>query len=204
MKILCLSPHTDDSEFGAGGTIAKLIDKGHDIYYVAFSACKQSVLKDFPEDVLIKEVQQATNQLGIKELRLFDYQVRTFDKYRQEILDKMIILRDEINPDYVFIPSKNDIHQDHSVIHNEAVRCFKHSSILAYEMPWNNLSFNTTCFYSLTEGQLERKIKALFKYKSQYHRPYTNREFIESLARVRGVQAGVKYAETFEVIRLIQ
>jgi len=65
-KILVLAPHTDDGEFGCGGTIAKFIQEGHDVYYAAFSACQQSVLPQFPSDILITEVKEATSILGIK------------------------------------------------------------------------------------------------------------------------------------------
>ena len=36
-NILVLAPHTDDGEFGCGGTIAKLIDQGKNVFYAAFS-----------------------------------------------------------------------------------------------------------------------------------------------------------------------
>jgi len=204
-RILVLAPHTDDGELGCGGTISKLIENNNDVYYVAFSACQLSVTKDFPSDILITEVKQATAALDIKpsNLILFDLQVRTFNFHRQEILDKMIKLKAEIRPEVVFMPSINDIHQDHYTITNEAMRAFKFSTILNYELPWNNFSFNSTCFVPLEDAHLEKKIKALSLYKSQAHRTYCSDEFIRSLARVRGTQIEKKYAETFEVTRLI-
>jgi LmbE family N-acetylglucosaminyl deacetylase len=204
-KILVLAPHTDDGELGCGATISKLIENHNDVYYVAFSACRQSVLKDFPEDILETEVKAATQILGIKpeNLLLYDFQVRTFNYHRQEILDKLIELKKQINPNIVFIPSVNDLHQDHATIANEAIRAFKHCTILSYEVPWNNVSFYTGCFVRLEEEHLNKKIKAIHEYKSQAHRGYINEDFIRSLATVRGVQVGVKYAETFDVVRLI-
>ena len=204
-KALILAPHTDDGEFGCGGTIAKLISEGVEVYYIAFSACEQSVLPKFPSDILITEVKEATEVLGIKRenLYLLKYDVRTFNYNRQEILDDIIKFRNKINPDLVFIPSLNDIHQDHATIANEAVRAFKFCNILCYEMPWNNFNFATTSFMILSEEQINIKIEALKKYKSQEHRSYANEEFIRSLASVRGVQVGQRYAEVFEVIRLI-
>lgn len=204
-KALVLAPHTDDGEFGCGGTINKLIQEGCEVYYAAFSACEQSVLPEFPSDILIQEVKAATRVLGIKEqnLQLFNYKVRTFNYHRQEILENIIELRNRIQPELVVIPSLNDIHQDHFTIANEGVRAFKNSSILCYEMPWNNFSFTTTCFVRLDEAHIKIKVNALSEYKSQLHRPYANSNFIESLATIRGVQVGTKYAEVFEVIRWI-
>jgi LmbE family N-acetylglucosaminyl deacetylase len=203
-RILILAPHTDDAEFGMGGTINKFIDAGMEVYCAAFSACKQNVLPDFPEDILIQEVKKASAVLGIKKenLFLFEYQVRTFHKYRQEILDEIIQLREKIKPDMIFIPSVGDIHQDHKVISEEGIRAFKHHAILCYELPWNNFSFTTTCFSILTEAQVQKKADAIAQYQSQKHRNYADPEFAWSLARTRGVQINQRFAECFEIIRL--
>jgi LmbE family N-acetylglucosaminyl deacetylase len=204
-KILVLAPHTDDLEFGCGGTVAKLIDDGNEVFCAAFSACRQSVRKEFPEDILITEIKAASAILGIKKenLILFDYNVRTFNYHRQEILDDILKLKAQIQPDIVFIPALTDVHQDHFTIAQEGFRAFKFSSLLSYELPWNNLSFNTASFMKLEEKNILKKIEAVNEYKSQAHRPYANEEFIRSLARTRGVQINTHYAECFEVIRWI-
>lgn len=204
-KALILAPHTDDGEFGCGGTIHKMINSGVDVYYAAFSACEQSVLPEFPKDILVSEVKDATLKLGIKpsNLILFKYNVRTFNFHRQEILDDLIKLRNQINPNVIFIPSTNDIHQDHATIAVEALRAYKNITILCYEMPWNNLSFSTSCFVHLKDVDLNAKIEALKSYKSQANRPYANENFIRSLATVRGVQIQTDFAEVFEVVRQI-
>jgi LmbE family N-acetylglucosaminyl deacetylase len=204
-KVLVLAPHTDDEEFGCGGTIAKLIAEGHDVYYAAFSACQQSVLPQFPSDILITEVKEATKILGVKpeNLILFDYDVRTFGYHRQDILDDLIKLRSEIDPDLVFIPTLTDVHQDHHTIAEEGMRAFKFKSIMSYELPWNNFSFSTSSFIHLDEKYIKTKVDALKAYQSQAHRPYSDEDFIRSVARTRGVQIGTKYAEAFEVVRWI-
>ena len=203
--VLVLAPHTDDGEFGCGGTINKLIEEGNDVYYAAFSACQQSVLKEFPSDILITEVKEATLTLGIKpqNLILFDYDVRTFNYRRQDILDDLIKLRTKLNPDIIFIPALTDIHQDHKTIAEEGLRAFKNKTLLSYEMPWNNITFSTSSFSILSEKNIETKVAALKQYRSQAHRPYANENFIKSLATTRGVQIGTKYAETFEIVRII-
>ena len=205
-KILVLAPHTDDGELGCGGSIAKYCSENNkDVYYVAFSICKRSIPKELEPDTLEKEVKKATKILGIKKenLILYDYDVRNFFKNRQDILEDMIKLRDKIKPTLVFVPSPTDIHQDHKVISEEGVRAFKNTSILGYEMPWNNLSFNTRCFIKLNANNINIKIEALKQYHSQEYRDYLNDNFIRSLATTRGVQIGVEYAEAFEVIRWV-
>lgn len=204
-RILVLAPHTDDGEFGCGGTIAKLIEEGNDVFYAAFSACQQSVLPQFPSDILITEVKAATNVLGVRSenLILFDYDVRTFGYHRQEILDDLIRMRADIKPELIFMPDLNDIHQDHATVATEGLRAFKFSSILSYELPWNNLTFTTSSFVHLEERHVATKVRALQEYQSQAHRPYSDEDFLRSVARTRGVQIGTKYAEAFSVVRWI-
>lgn len=203
--ILILAPHTDDGEFGCGGTIARFIEGGARVVYAAFSAAEQSVLPHLPRDILRTEVRQATAALGIadEDCLVFDFQVRCFPEQRQKILDKMIELQRLYQPDIVFLPSVNDTHQDHQTIAQEGFRAFKRTTMLGYEVPWNNLDFRTSCFVDISDGQLQTKIDSLNKYQSQKHRNYANEEFIRSLALARGVQIGKRYAEAFEVVRWV-
>lgn len=203
--VLVLAPHTDDGELGCGGSVTKLIQQGYRAVYVAFSAAEQSVRPEFPRDILRKEVVAATGVLGIKkeDCLALHFAVRTFPEKRQEILDEMIKLNKEYKPDLVFLPSIHDTHQDHLTIAQEGFRALKKTTMLAYEAPWNNLDFRTTYFQILSEEHLQTKINALACYKSQMHRSYATEEFIRSLAVTRGTQIGERYAEVFEVVRMV-
>jgi len=205
-RILILSPHTDDGEIGAGGTIARFIEEGKEMYYVAFSSCEASVPEGYPGDILKKECKKATNILGIKSenVILLEYEVRTFPLHRQEILDDMIALNKQIEPELVLVPSSNDIHQDHQVIYAEALRAFKrNTSIWGYEHPWNNLTFTTDIFVKLEERHIKKKIEAMKQYKSQNFRTYFDEKYIKALAYARGAQVDYTFAEAFELIRLL-
>jgi LmbE family N-acetylglucosaminyl deacetylase len=204
-RVIVLAPHTDDGEFGCGGTLARFIEQGVAIYYVALSICEASVPEGFPRDILASEVKEATQVLGIDadHLTVHRYPVRRFPQYRQDILEELVRLRREIEPDLVLVPSYDDIHQDHQVVFQEGLRAFKHNSILGYEMPWNNLALTASAFVHLQPRHVDRKIAALDKYRSQQHRNYAAEDFIRSLSRVRGAQAGVVFAEAFQVIRWV-
>ncbi len=204
-KVVILAPHTDDGELGCGASISKMLEEGALVYYVAFSTADESVPKHFPKDQLATEVRHATKALGIEEkyLRVFSYQVRKLNYVRQEILESLIKIRNEIKPDIVFLPSSKDIHQDHITVSQEGIRAFKFATILGYELIWNNLSFNTDCFIRVEERHVLKKIHALAQYKTQEGRSYMDPDFIRSLAKVRGTQIGADFAETFELIRWI-
>ena len=66
-KVLVLAPHTDDGEFGCGGTLARLVENGTEVRYVAFSIATRSLPEGFPPDTLAREVREATAELGIPE-----------------------------------------------------------------------------------------------------------------------------------------
>lgn len=203
--ILVLAPHTDDGEFGCGASIAKFLQQGSRVIYVAFSAAEQSVLPHLPKNILRTEVKEATSILGIAEedCVILDFEVRKFPQNRQKILDALIKLDKKYSPDLVLLPSVNDTHQDHQTIAQEGFRAFKRKTMLGYEIPWNNLEFRTSAFVEVSEEHVKAKINALDKYESQKHRNYANEDFVRSLARIRGVQIGCAFAETFEVIRLV-
>jgi len=204
-NVLVLAAHTDDGEMGCGGTIAKLLESGASIRYIAFSCANDSLPAGLPKDTLKRELYEATRILGFKkdDVVCLNFRVRTFPDHRQMILDEMLKLKNQYNPDAVFCPSLNDLHQDHKTVAEEARRMFKRTTIFGYEFPWNNISFDTQSFVVLDRVHLERKMQALRCYKSQAYREYMSDRFVESLAIARGVQVNAPYAEAFEVVRLV-
>ena len=204
-RALVLAPHTDDGEFGCGGTMARLVEQGVEVRYVAFSIATKSLPEGFPPDTLAREVGEAMREIGIppEGLMVHDFEVRTFPEHRQAILELLIDLREEWPPDAVLQPSLDDIHQDHQVVAAEGLRAFKRTSVLGYEIPWNMLRSSQQAYVTLAQSHIERKVAALARYESQQHRNYANPEYIWNLARTRGMNVGHEYAEAFEVYRAI-
>ena len=209
-KVLIVSPHTDDAELSMGGTIARLRMEGKEIHHAVFSICEESVPEGLPRETLLAECCVANKLFGIKP-QIYKYPVRHFPEHRQEILEQMIALRQAIHPDVVFLPSSYDDHQDHEVIHREGLRAYgrRQIDILGYEHPVISSGyrgFRSDMYVYLSDNDLTMKICALSKYKSQKGRAYFDSDFLWSLARVRGVQAGKTPsfggAEAFEVIRI--
>ncbi|MCP5105522.1 MAG: PIG-L family deacetylase [bacterium] len=204
-RILVLAPHTDDGEFGCGGSIAKFIEEGKEVYYAAFSTAEKSVPEGLPKNILEVEVKEATKRIGIPpaNLIIYKYEVRKLNYIRQEILEELVKIKKELQPDLVFMPSANDLHQDHTTVAVEGTRAFKQVSILGYELPWNNITFHTQVFIKLQENHVRKKVEALNAYTSQSHKDYASEDFIWSWAKTRGTQIGTKFAETFEITRWV-
>jgi LmbE family N-acetylglucosaminyl deacetylase len=144
--------------------------------------------------------------LGVDLQRTFvhDYPVRRFSDHRQELLEELVELKRQLQPEVVLVTASADIHQDHQVLHKETVRAFKDITLWGYELPWNSVNFCAQAFVILNQEHIDLKWAALQAYESQMElgRPYFNKEFIQGLARVRGVQVRTQYAEVFEVVRV--
>ncbi len=197
-KVLILSPHVDDGELGCGATIAKLIDQGDEVVYVALSEVGNEKLRT--------ECHDATHILGIRHTKIHSFPVRNFPSCRQRILDLFVSLKRTYSiaqSDLVFMPSSTDIHQDHQVVYQEGRRAFKHCSILGYDLPWNEFESRANCYYHVSGEHMRRKLTALAKYKSQADKPYLEPASIWNRAMARGLQVEVEFAEAFEVIRWI-
>lgn len=203
LRILALSPHTDDAEFGAGASIARWVAEGAEVTIVAFSACERSIPDGYSPDALRLEFAQAAEALGVTQAECLDFDVRTMPERRQAILDEMLRLRREFEPNIVLCPSRADTHQDHATIAAEAVRAFRGVTTLGYVLPWNCPSVNVTTWRQVHAANVARKIAALKCYASQSSRPYATEDAVTAHVRLAGLQAGVRFAEPFETIRSV-
>lgn len=172
----------------------------------AFSTAEESRPVGSPPGILGTEFLAAMESLGVPEnkTRTYDFPVRRFSECRQEVMEKMIRLRKEVDPEIVFLPAGSDLHQDHQVVHCEGLRAFKDRTVWGYELPWNQITFVAHAFITLQRAHLDAKWKAMQCYRSQLElgRPYFCWNFVEGLGRLRGVQIKAEFAEAFEVMRV--
>jgi len=208
-KVLVISPHTDDIELGAGGTVLRLKKSNIEIFHLILSSCKDILIENnLDTDLYLKECKQSGKFLGIKEENTIfhDVETRNFPFFRNNIREIMHKISKDIKPDLIIGPSLNDTHQDHKTVGEELKRAFvSGESIISYEIGKNNLTFRPGMFMDITSF-IDGKIKALDFYQSQkkhFKKQYFDDEFIRGLARVRGIQSNTfKYAEAFEVVRI--
>lgn len=193
--ILCIGAHPDDIELGAGGILSNNTEPVWGLCLTAHSAFSN----------LLPEMLKSWDQLGIIYQDSFkqDFEHRNFN--RQSVLDLFIEIKNELKPDIILTHSSFDCHQDHKVIYQESIRAFKNSTILGYDLGWNNVSGSDYRFYrELSEDDVADKLKALSCYKSQQSRPYFNINYQMGILRTNGAHCGTKYAERFEVIRCVE
>ena len=204
-RILVLSPHPEDGEIGCGASVVRFLEAGAEVFWAVFTIAERSTHPPFAPDEQKREMEKATAILGVRpeNIILNNWAVRTFKEHRQEILDEMIRIRAEVKPDLVFCHATDDLHQDHQAVTGEAVRAFKQSTILGYELPWNLRRFKADQFIEVTPEQAAKKAAALACYDSRGYRPYLAGDKVLAVMTVRGLQIETEYAECFEAIRLI-
>ena len=197
---LVISAHTDDAELGAGATITRLAERGTAVHYLALSTGHPS------RGATEAECRAALARLGVRQperVTVWDYPTRDFDAHRQSILDFLIAAgRVAGGPhDVVFCPSSYDRHQDHVVVRAEVDRAFPRTTVLGYELPPTQGAFAPALWWTVDRRHMIAKTEALACYESQAAMPYTRGVLVWALAAVRGMQAGCRFAEAFEVVR---
>ena len=204
-KYLFLGAHPDDIELGAGASMAKALEIGIECHSVIFSDFKNLQSDKITESQICDESIAAQSILGMskRNIHFHNFPVRRFEEFRQEILQILIDISHENNYSHIFIPNTLDIHQDHKVVSREAVRAFKFTSILGYELPWNNIESRNNFYNILEKSHLELKIRSLREFASQRDRFYFSETTISSIVKFRGLQIGVENAEGFELIRYV-
>ena len=192
--VLLLAPHLDDIELGAGGLVTKLSEEKSHITYMGF----------YTPHELREENKASSEILGINEIILHDFENRTFQSHRQEILQILYDYDKSHVVDLVLTPSTTDIHQDHQTITNEAIRSFRKSTILGYSIPGNNIELKQDCLVILKARHIKKKAEAIICYKSQFHRGHIfTPEYTLSRALNYDAHIDTKYIEIFEVIKLV-
>jgi len=217
-KILVISPHPDDETLGAGGTIKRFSEMGKEIYILTISGHMPPLYSKESYEVTKKESSEVFKLLGVSKYEYLDIPATKVNEMpRADINNKIFNFIKKIKPEMVFIPFP-DRHIDHRVIFDASVvACRPNRSdapkiLLAYETlsetHWNvpgiEPSFNPNFFINI-DNFLDFKLKAINLYKSQINSLTQSRsaEACEALARFRGSQNGCKYAESFQVIRIV-
>jgi LmbE family N-acetylglucosaminyl deacetylase len=217
MKVLVIAPHPDDEVLGCGGSIAVHNRKGDEIYVCIVT---KAYTPDWSEDVIKRkknEIANANRILGIKETYFLDFPTVRLDTIPQKELNDLIFkVVNKDRPQIVYIPYKGDLNRDHRLVFESslvAVRPIinhKIKRVLSYETlsetDWGSPleTFAPNVYVDISDT-MQTKIEALKAYKDEI-RPYPNPrsiEMVEVLAKKRGSEAGMRFAEAFVLIREI-
>lgn len=212
-NILAIGAHPDDVEFGCFGTLKKHIDNGDKVFICLMS---NSTVKDATtgkktrtrKDSII-EAQQSANSIGANLIMLnFQDTEIPFSNSTVSAIEKII---NDNNIDTVYTHWGGDTHQDHINTLNATLAASRMvSNVFCYEqvpLPRVCMSYPIANYYVNITDNIDDKIKACMFHKSQLDKYFNMKidiiDNIKTLAKYRGNQSNVLYAEAFNVLKLV-
>lgn len=220
MNVLVIAPHPDDEVLGCGGTIAKYVASGHDVYVAVVTKGCEPIFDTNQVQQVRDECVKADAILGVKRTIFMDFPAAMIEEVpRYEFNDAFIKLIQEIKPDVVYLPHRGDMQLDHKMTidaamvalrpkYNHIVKkiyCYETVSETGWDIPNEQNMFIPTVFIDISE-YLDRKREAMAMFKSQLE-DFPNarsEESVVALARYRGATMKLFAAEAFTLIREIE
>ena len=198
LSVLAIGAHPDDIEIGAGGLLLRLAESQLRTRYV--------VLTGTPERH--EEARNAAHafmpgaDLAIELFDLPEGRLPTAWGSVKEILESVA---QSCSPDVIIAPSSDDAHQDHRTIAEIVPTVFRDQLYLAYEIPkWDGDIGRPSVYVPLSASTARHKVELLHKcFPSQRHRDWWDEEIFMGMARLRGMECRMRYAEAFKCAKSV-
>lgn len=219
-RILAVAVHPDDESLGCGGTLLRHKAGGDELHWLVATTLTEE-LGYSPRRIAEREEEMravasrygfaAVHKLGLPTTRVDTIGLG-------EIAQAVSRVLEQVRPQVVYLPFRGDVHSDHRVMFDVLFSCLKSfrspdvERILSMETvsetefapPCADTAFMPNCFVDVSEF-FEKKIEILEEYKGEMaaHPFPRSEETLRALARFRGAQAGVAYAEAFMLLKEI-
>lgn len=197
-RILIVGAHPDDIEFGMGATLNQL-DKTN-VKCVIFSDTV-----NLNGETILGELKNSLGgiyKVGFTLKR--NIENMNFVNQEREIKQELYDIKNEFKPDIIFSTNRSSFNPDHQVLGTSVLNVFQEQTILFYEVVRGDYEFKANLYNEVSEEDAEIKQDAIRQYISQTKkRDYAKSSIIMSQLMFRGSQCLKKYAEAFEVGRII-
>jgi len=199
-RALFLGAHPDDIELGCGALI-------HHISQLSEITCV--TLSDNQKDPELKNVVSEQHRsmaiLGVSQdrIRYGPFETRIFPQARQEILEYLLQLREEVRPEIIFVHTNQDVHQDHLTMTQEALRAFRGITLLGFDVVRSSYGFFPHFLVEVNASDVTAKIEALAQYRTYRDKYYFNSELTRSIMIRHGALAEKDFAEGFDILRIV-
>jgi len=224
-KILVIVAHADDEAIGCGGTLLKHRDNGDiiQIIYMTNGVSARSTLTDVKEqaeiDNRLNSQQQVCQNLTVDKYHNYDFPDNKMDQV--PLIDVTQAIEKIINcfqPNIIYTHHGGDLNIDHRIVHqavltacrpqpNSSINC-----ILTFEVnsstEWssNSIGDDFTPNYFVDISNVANEKNHLLTYYQQEMRDFPHSRSIKAinvLNQWRGNQVGIKRAEAFMLIRML-
>lgn len=127
MKVLVVSPHPDDETLGAGGTILRLMEEGHEVYWLNITAILNE--EQFPKGMIekrkkqLEEIENFYHFSGVYHLNMPTTELESVDSGKA--IERIREIFRVIKPELLILPDYNDAHSDHKRVFEWCYACSK-------------------------------------------------------------------------------
>ncbi len=198
--VLFLGAHPDDIELGCGALIHHIAPISDLLCVTLSDNQKNPSLKN-----VVDEHYRSMTVLGVprERARLGPFTTRLFHEARQEILEYFLNLRKEFSPEIIFVHTKQDVHQDHNTMTEEALRAFRGITVLGFDVVRSSYGFFPHFLVEVSEEDVDAKVKALAQYKTYDDKYYFGPDVTRAIMVRHGALAEVRFAEGFDILRIV-
>jgi LmbE family N-acetylglucosaminyl deacetylase len=201
---LVIAPHCDDEVFGCGGLLAKNPDE------------TAVVVLAKPDDVRRKEFEAAREILGYSAATFLDLEDGYLGENMHELVGLLDLVTAHFKPQALYLP-RPSTHQDHIAAYEAGVRAGRLSmspghhftpslyvyDVAAYDLELYPTDLNWNFFESLTEQQIDKKVRALEAYASQAVTGPHPINSMKQIAHTIGNARATRWAEQFALLRTV-
>ncbi len=208
-NILFIGAHFDDIELGAGGTFLRHVSEGDNCYMLVITDSAYYNYDGTPiRDVktAAREGKNAAKILGAKKLISVGLETKTLQYGFKliEIINKVI---DDHKIDAIYTHWNKDVHQDHSAIGKATLNAGRHvRNILMYRSNWYQTTefFRANYFVDISNF-IDKKIESVKAHENEYKKFGQGWiDFFVNENSNTGKRNGIKYAEEFEIVKLLK
>lgn len=198
--ILAIWPHPDDIELGCFGSMCRYASEWNNVNFLVLTKWEWGTDSG-------DRIKEAKDSASLLKCNLFMENLK--DRYISEWVETIKIIEKYINqikPDIVFIPSKQDTHQDHRAVHLASiVACRMVDEIYIYQAPSTTIDFKPNVYFDISDF-IETKLKAVRIHTTQWEKVYMADRAVKWLAEYRAfdVFKNDKFFEAFELFRSIK
>lgn len=198
-RVLFLGAHPDDIELGCGALLHHIAPQSRVLCVTLSDNQKNPQLKN-----VVDEHQRSMRILGVppESLQIGQFTTRRFPDARQEILEYFLQVRRDFNPDLIFVHSRQDIHQDHNVMTEEALRAYRGITVLGFDVIRSSYGFFPHFLVEVNETDVEAKIEALRQYNTYADKYYFDPQLLRAINIRHGALAERPFAEGFDILRI--
>jgi len=202
LRIVVFGGHPDDPESGAGGLVALLTARGHDVIS-AYGTCfrRDRAIGNEPEGVVRRREAAAACRVLGAEPKFFDY---AHDTLESDSRTRSAVARwlEEIHPDIVVTHWPLDTHPNHHTVSSLVWQAYKPRggwNLYFFEVMTGrqSLGFRPELFLDISSVRARKK-EALACHESQ--KPDSIWAFHEGMHRARGAECGVEFAEAYSLV----